>query len=306
MLVLRDLAQFLILAEELSFRRAADRLEVSQPALTQTLQRLERECGTRLLERTTRHSRLTPAGEVLQRRALALLQEVESTRAEVQATGDGLAGQLRIGAVNPALRRLVPEALRPVRLRFPDLRLSVHPLASHAQVRSLREGTIDVVIIRTNRPPDGYPGVELMHEPLFASLPPGHRLAGRERLDLAELSGDELVHAPRERNPEYHDALMSTCRDHGFEPSRSVMAETMYAQLALIAAGVGIAVHTLLLVDHSRDDVVFVPVDVDFPIPVQVVRGDVRAGAAADLFTEASVRAADVMVREARAGRRAG
>lgn len=271
MLALRDLQQFLVLAEELNFSHAAERLHVSQPTLTQTIQRLERQCGAKLLERSTRNSRLTDAGQALLRGATILVRDAEALEKEVRAVGSGKYRHLRVGAVNPAMRRLVPGVLHTVHAQFPDLRISLHPLASHSQISALRESRLDLAIVRTSVPIPGFTSDVLMHEPLFAVVPSDHPLAGSPRVRLGQLSGLDFVMAPRERNPEFYDDLVALYAKYSCVPGQIVEADNMHAQLALVGAGIGVAVQPLLFVDRDREDVVFLPLEESLGIPLQIL-----------------------------------
>lgn len=272
MLVLRDLEQFVVLADELNFRHAAARLHISQPTLTQTIQRLERFVGSSLIERTTRQSRLTEAGQTLARGARLLLRDAETLARDVRHVAAGRRRQLRLGAVNPALRRMVPNVLHDVHTQYPDLRISLHPMASHQQLRALRESRIDIAIVRTAESLPGFVSEILMHEPLFAVLPSDHALAGQSSVDLEQLNGLDFVMAPRDRNPEFYDELISLYTRRNCSPSTITEADNMHAQLALVGAGVGVAVQPLLFVDRDRSDIVFRPVNEELRIPLQLLR----------------------------------
>lgn len=271
MLALRDLEQFVVLADELNFRHAAARLHISQPTLTQTLQRLERSVGAPLLERTTRRSRLTEAGHALALGATRLLEDAEALEGEVKHVAAGRRRQLRVGAVNPALRRMVPTVLRDLHDQFPDVRITLHPMQSHQQLRALRESRIDIAIVRTQESIPGFKSATLMHEPLFAVLPVEHRLARAQTVQLSELNGLDFIMAPRDRNPEFYDELISLYSRLNCSPSTITEADNMHAQLAMVGAGIGVAVQPLLFVDRDRTDIVFRPVNEELRIPLQLL-----------------------------------
>lgn len=299
MLALRDLEQFVVLADELNFRHAAARLHISQPTLTQTLQRLERFVGAPLLERTTRRSRLTEAGQTLAQGASLLLADADALGQEVRHVAAGRRRQLRVGAVNPALRRMVPNVLHDLHERFPDVRISLHPMQSHQQLRALRESRIDIAIVRTQESIPGFASETLMHEPLFAVLPVDHPLAASRTVRLSQLNGLDFVMAPRNRNPEFFDELISLYSRFDCSPSTITEADNMHAQLALVGAGIGVAVQPLLFVDRDRTDIVFLPVDEELRIPLQLLHPMTDNSEVTQAFLTSALYCARTLVRDA-------
>lgn len=270
-LALRDLQQFLVLAEELNFHRAAERLHLSQPTLSQTLQRLERVVGAKLIDRGGRKSILTEAGRLLADRSMLLLRDADSLVTDVRSVADGMRRQLRVGSVNPAMRALVPHVLRSLHGKFPDLRISLQPHSSFDLASRLREGRLDLAIARTGELIPGFTGEVLMNDPLVAVMSVRHPLAARARVAIRDLSDEPFVMAPRDRNPSFHDELVSWYRACGCVPSQIIEANGMHSQLALIAAGIGVTVQSLLYTDPGRDDLVFVPVEGRLRTPLQIL-----------------------------------
>lgn len=271
MIALRDLRHFVVLAEELNFRAAAARLHISQPTLSETVRRMERSIGGALLERTTRRSRLTQAGEALYQGALLLLRDADALENEVRSVAAGMRRVFRIGAVNPAMRTLVPQVVRGLHAEFPDIRLSLHPMSSHEQLRAVREGRLDVAVVRTAHRPTAATSHELVHEPLYAVLPTGHPLAAKAHIDLRQMRGLTFVMAPRERNPEFYDALVALYTARGCAPEHIIDADNMHAQLSLVGGDIGVAVQPLLFIDRDRSDVVFIPTGERLSVPLQVI-----------------------------------
>ncbi|MBB5908142.1 LysR family transcriptional regulator [Actinoalloteichus hymeniacidonis] len=271
MLNMRDLQYFTVLADELSFSRAAERLGISQPTLSQTLQRLERSVGGRLIERTTRRSRLTPAGETLVEGARQLLADLVRLERTTQDAAAGRVGSIRVGSVNPAMRVLMPRILRAVRAETPEVEVTLHPSSSHTQLRLLVDGQLEAGILRGREAPAGLALEPLMNEPLYAAVPSQHPVARADVVELADLNGLDFVMAPRDRNPLFYDELIRLFSDARCSPRRILTADDMWAQLAMIAAGNGVAVLPFLFVDHSRDDVVFRPLGLDLDVPLAVV-----------------------------------
>lgn len=261
-----------VLAEELNYVRAAARLHISQPRLTQSIQRVERQTGVKLLDRTTRRSRLTSAGETFVRGARRILEDLKAVEADTRDVGAGRVGTLNLGAVNPAFRTLMPRILKTLHRELPQLSVRLHPLPSGSQMRALREGRLDAGILRTAEDDDDFVSSTLINEPLYAVLPSDHRLADQDSILLEWLDQEHFVMAPRDRNPAYFDELIGLYHRHHCSPASLIEGTNMHAQLALVGAGFGVSVQPLLFVDPGRGDVVFVPLRTQsLAIPLKIV-----------------------------------
>lgn len=298
MLRLIDLQHFLVLSEELNFRLAAERLYTSQPTLSQTLQRLEQQLGTTLIERTTRSSHLTAAGETLFAGAKFLLKDAENLKADVRSVGLGLRRQIRVGAVNTAMQSLLPQVLRSVHTAFPDIRLGLQPMSSFTLMRQLREGRLDIAIVRTANELPGYKSVPLMQDPLLAVLPTAHQLADATHLQISELDGETFIMAPRSRNPEFYDELNSLYRRNGCTPEHILEVNGLHSQMALVGAGVGVTVQSTLYRDPGREDLVFIPVDDTLGIPLKVLHQDNEMSEPVEHFVQAALKRASQLIAE--------
>ena len=190
---LRQLEAFVTLASELHFGRAAEKLYMGQPALSELIRRLERELGAPLFTRTTRRVTLTAAGEELLTRAKAILEEVVAAEAAVRRVAGGEAGTVRVGITPPAAPVLAPHLCSVFAAEAPQVTVSVEQMWLPAMTSALRAGTIDIAItcgIVTE--PDGVTSEVFAAEPLLVGLRPGHRLAGQDTVQLAELAHDVL------------------------------------------------------------------------------------------------------------------
>jgi DNA-binding transcriptional LysR family regulator len=208
---LRRLRLFLLLAEEKNFHRAAERAYLSQPALSQQIQALERELGVRLLER--RPFRLTPAGEALAREGKALLREVEALKEKVRRAG------------RESLRFGVPENLLPDLMPLLDhlrrgLGEAVEVLEMHTpeQVKALKEARLDYGLAGLKVADPAIEEEPLFKVPIVVLLPEDHPLAGQERVPLAELREAPFLLLSRETLPSLHEAFLEVFRRAGFAP----------------------------------------------------------------------------------------
>ncbi|WP_040812122.1 LysR family transcriptional regulator [Nocardia concava] len=239
---LRHLRYFLAVADELHFGRAAARLHIAQPALTQQIQRLETLLGTRLFDRTSRTVALTPAGVVLRDRATSLLGHAERDLAEITRIGQGSQGTLHLGFV-PSVLPLEPlRGVREFRDRFPlvDVDL-VEGFTSHLMER-LANGTLDMAIVRD---PDDQPGtvtVPLITEPFVAVLAADHPLADRDSITGAELADNPLVFFPRAAGGLAHEKNLAPLLESGRRPHVVQEATNWTIILYLVAAGLGVTI----------------------------------------------------------------
>lgn len=240
---LRHLRYFQAVAEERHFGRAAERLHMAQPPLSQQIKQLEAELGVTLLDRNTRKVELTPAGAAYLERVRVILAEVDEAAARAQRVAAGLEGRLVVGCVGSATYSLLPTFARAVREALPGIDLAFRgEMLVPDQVAALGAGRIDLALLR---PPVDDPALQvslLRRDRLIVALPEGHRLASRARLRVRDLRDEDLiVHASRGRSV-MHGAVEELCRGAGFVPRvRHEVAETS-TLVTLVAAGLGAAV----------------------------------------------------------------
>lgn len=244
---LRQLRYFLAVADELHFGRAARRLHMSQPPLSVQIGRLEREVGMPLFDRSTRRVMLTPAGLHLQERARRILDEVDAVRAEMRDYVDGLAGQLTAGFVSSANYTVLPEVVRLFRSRRDRVTLSLVPLTSGEQIDRLRDGTLDVGLVRDESALSDARSPALITEVVFEErlvmcVPTSHPLASRAEVTAAEILEVPMIAYPRSLMPGYVDRVHEVL---GITPGSARVAEEVVHQetaLGFVAAGVGASI----------------------------------------------------------------
>ena len=218
-LELDDMRLLVVLGEELHFGRAAQRLHLSQPGLSHRLRRLEQSLGYQLVSRTRRHLELTPAGRSVLDGAHRLLAEARRVVDDGRRIAYGEVATLRVGFVGTALYGLLPDVLRELRGRYPDLRLVLEEQKTATLVRSLQLGQLDLAVVHLPLPP----GTDLQTEvagtdPVGVALPELHPLAGRGAVELANLADDPFVLFPRELEPQTYDSYVGACVAAGFAP----------------------------------------------------------------------------------------
>lgn len=237
---LRHLHYFLAVAEEQHFGRAAARLGIAQPPLSQQIQRLEAALDVTLFDRTQRRATLTAAGRALAARAPAVLEAAASLREDVREAARGRTGVLRIGAGASASLGVVPEMIARFRARYPDVVVRLDDRTSMPHVERLRQRLIDVALLRS--PVPGMRATVVREERLLAVVPHTHRLARRRTVRVAELRNESFLLFPREAAPEFHDEVQAAFARAGFT-ARVVAQATEWATVAgMVAAGMGITV----------------------------------------------------------------
>ncbi|MCA6123082.1 LysR family transcriptional regulator [Bradyrhizobium sp. WSM 1704] len=239
---LRHLRYFVALGEGLNFTRAAERLHIAQPPLSQQIRQLEDELGVTLLQRNSRPVRLTEAGELLLARARSLLANVEAAVADTRRIGRGQAGKLAIGFVGSAMFAGLPDIVSSYRDACPDVELVLDEMLAAEIVDALRRRRIDVGFARPALLPE--PGLAqrlILEEPYVAALPRAHPLAERDGIALAELSDDAFVLYPARPEPSVTGLIVAACEASGFTPRLAQEVLHLQTAIGLIAAGVGVS-----------------------------------------------------------------
>jgi DNA-binding transcriptional LysR family regulator len=233
---LRQLRYFVTLAEELHFGRAAAREHIVQSALSQQLQRLERELGVLLLDRTTHHVELTPAGSVFLFDARQILAEVDRAAVAAQRAASSAPG-LRVGIVDASYDSM-PQILRRVQQQYPELEVHQVEVGVPEQFRLLADGRLDVGIGRASLAPPEVASVLFRLDLLGVLIPDGHPLAASPGVAVARLAAEPLLLAEEQRAPEMNQFVTELCRSVGFVPNvyRGTV-DSIRAAVDLVAQG---------------------------------------------------------------------
>ncbi|GAA2786399.1 LysR family transcriptional regulator [Saccharopolyspora taberi] len=243
MIETRQARYFVAVAEELHFGRAAERLRMSQPPLSQAIKQLERELGCELLHRTQRSVALSPAGRVFLQQCRSLLRQAEEAESAVRHAATGRGGRLSLGAVPSAFSWPLPLLLKRFHDAVPDVEVRIQEIDTHEAATGLLDRTLDWAIVRQTAPVRGTAATSLFVDRFVAALPAGHPAGGTtEPLDLADLSGEVWVWLHRHISPDYHDAMAAMCRKAGFSPIPAHWARSVTSQIAMIECGLGVTV----------------------------------------------------------------
>ena len=240
---LRHLRSFSVLAEERHFGRAAERLHIAQPALSQQVKQLERELGVALFARTTRRVELTAAGARFAEHARTVLGDVARAEDDMALLASGAAGRVSIGFIGTATYDVLPRVAREVRRQLPDLDLELHgELLSPQLVDGLADRTYDLALLRPDPLNQGDLSLSALRtERLVAVLPSTHPLADRRRIGLDRLAGESWVLHPSGHRSSMHDRVVSACEAAGFTPSPVLEVSETATLVVFVAAGLGVA-----------------------------------------------------------------
>jgi DNA-binding transcriptional LysR family regulator len=238
---LRHLRYFLAVAETLHFSKAAERLGIAQPPLSQQIKRLEQLLGHRLFDRTTRGVKLTLAGQLLAERARGALERIHDDLVQVRRLGRGEEGTLTVGFSGSVMFTELPAAIGSFRRRYPKVELRLHELVTSAQIAGLLDGTLDLGFLRDGDPTEGIQMTTLLKERFVAVLPNAHALARKSSLRVKDLRHEPFILFSRRMGPLAFDRTVACCERSGFRPNIVQDAPQWPTLVRLVAAGLGVS-----------------------------------------------------------------
>jgi DNA-binding transcriptional LysR family regulator len=259
---LRQFRYFIEVADRLSFTKAAKRLHVSQPTLSQQIRALEQTLGTDLLARNASGIALTQAGVAFLDRARAAIREATAAVEDARAASAGFLGRLSIACGPLAEYCILHDVLEIARVKAPKLSMRLRFLPENEQILGVLAGTADVGFMgffsETTDP-------HLKFEPLYPErgivmLPATHRFASRRAVKLSELAEDPWIVPTRDQSPVVHDVFLAECHKAGFAPKINVSAD-WYSRFPLVASGAGVCVGASALLKFRRPKIKFIPLD---------------------------------------------
>jgi DNA-binding transcriptional LysR family regulator len=258
--LIRHLWLFLAVAEEQHFGRAAKRLGMSQPPLTEQIQVLEQALKVRLFDRSRRGAQLTPVGAAILPAVRKFAEQLERLELAVREAAAGQTGVLTIGAITSAMLDVLPTLIEKLKADYPMLTVSVKEIDSVEAVPALEAGDIDLAFARL----EGNLGatirtLPLMQDRLAVALPRDHALAAQSSIKLAELAEESFVMFSRQVSPVHFDSLVVSCRAYGFSPRILHEVRSVSSQIAFVGCGQGIALVPLALEQLAPANVVVRP-----------------------------------------------
>lgn len=240
----RRLRYFVAVAEELHFRRAADRLGIAQPALSRAIRSMEEEMAAALFSRSNRAVKLTPSGQIFLERAYEILSLAERAARDVRNAHSGRTGTLRIGYTDFAIAGPLPELLKDFQVLQPQITLRPQHGVTLTQLKRLAEGKLDIGFATGPISADGYAQRPICAESLVCVCPSSHPFAQRESIRLADLADEDFVHGGAKDWQYFYDYLNPLCRRAGFMPRITQEAFNTAGILGLVSCGMGVTLLT--------------------------------------------------------------
>ena len=243
----RHLKYFQVVAKELHFRKAAEKLFITQPALSRQIQQLEEYVGAELFKRDKRNVSLTPAGEYLLKESQFLFEHLSFIKDNIRHISKGDEGEIRIGFVGSAMQSVIPALLKKVNKKLPGIHFVLTELTNQDQVDLIRNNQLDIGFIRTMRLPEGLKKLDVFEEPFCLVLPKSHPISAKSFNNISDLEKENFILFSSQYSHGYYDKIMSIFEDQGFSPKvahESVHANTIF-RLVENELGVGIVPSSL-------------------------------------------------------------
>lgn len=260
--LIKQLYLFLAVAEEENFGRAAKRLGMSQPPLTEQIKILEQSLKLTLFERSRRGTKLSASGKAILPHVQKFVVQMSSLEKIVREVAHGQSGVIHIGAITSAMFEVVPVFLEHFKQRYPNVTVFVDEIDSAEAITSLSSGELDLAFVRV----EGEVGMGLSTFPLTedklgVALPLNHPMGEAMCISLRDLKEEAFVMSSRRVNPTYFDLLTSACRNHGFNPRILYEVRSVTAQIAYVSCGQGVALVPMSMVSMIPSNVKLVPLE---------------------------------------------
>jgi len=241
-LELRHFTYFLAVAEELHFRKAAERLFISQPGLSRQIKQMEEIIGAELFIRNKRNVRLTAAGMYLKKEIAYVFNHIDFTIKQTRLIDEGSEGEVRIGFLGSAIQTVIPKLLVEADKEYPKIQFSLEEMSNYDQVRAIEKDQLDIGFVRLARVPDNISIKAIENDTFSLVLPKNHELNTTNFRNVAQVSEEHFILFSSDYSSIYYDKIMSICEDQGFTPivsHKSVHAQTIFK---LVESGLGVAI----------------------------------------------------------------
>ena len=261
---LRHLRYFVAVAEELHFGKAAAKVQITQPVISDQIRRLEEELGVKLFFRTKRTVELTKPGKIFFNESKQILERVEKAVSAVQKAERGELGSLTIGYTGPALYTLLPKIVRTFRDRYPQVELVLKEICTNQQVQALNSKDVEVAFLHP--PIEGdLELISIMTEKIVLALPEDHPLTSFTQVPIEKLSDQPFILFPRQEGPHLYSRILSICQQAGFSPKVVQEVTPQPTMIGLVAAGIGVSFVSSSLQNLNRSGVVYRELDIPTP-----------------------------------------
>jgi len=256
---IRHLNYFLVLAEELHFGRASERLHISQPPLSRMIRQIETDFGVRLFERSKRKVMLTPAGIELLQQTRQMVTHMDTVKKRLSIIGQGESGILRIGYVGATMHSAMPEFLSSFLVKYPQIHFTLEEQPNENLLHALNNGTMDVAFVRTWLHPKKLEEKLILEETFVAVLPRKHPLANKRRIDVKSLKDETFITFSRECGPTIFDNFLALCGKAGFTPAILHQASQLNSVLRWVESGFGVSLLPAYVEKGYNLDLKFIP-----------------------------------------------
>lgn len=239
---LRHLSYFQAVAEELNYRKAAERLFISQPGLSRQIKQLEEELGVQLFERDKKHVELTAAGAYLKGEVDFVLNHLDTTKQQLSEIAAGQEGELRIGFLGSASNQVLPDLLRKLNANFPKITTSLEELSNQTQVEMIQKDKLDLGFVRLASVPEDLELKSIYRDTFSLVVPASHPIQSKDFKSVGQFAGESFILFSSDYSNYYYEQILGICRDAGFMPKikhKSVHALTIFR---LVENGLGVAI----------------------------------------------------------------
>ena len=239
---LRHLHYFRILAEELHFRKAAERLFISQPGLSRQIKQMEEIYQTKLFDRGKRSVLLTESGMYLKQEVDSIFNQLNNIQAQIEKITEGKITTLKLGFIGSAVQTILPDLLAKLKKRQPLIDITLNELSNEVQLEMLQKKGLDIGFVRTESYPSNIRTYPILTENFALVVPHGHPLLKKKKLNLSELKEESFILFSKQYSSSYYDLVMSIFRDHQFEPKVALRTVNALSIFNLVAQGLGVAI----------------------------------------------------------------
>ncbi len=239
---LRHLQYFKVLAEELHFRKAAERLFIAQPGLSRQIKQLEEFYQTPLFIRDKRNVSLTNAGVYLKQEVDLLFNHLNSIKTQVEKIAEGKITSLKLGFIGSAVQAILPELLANLKHQQPLIDITLNELSNETQIEMLLKNELDFGFVRIKETPVGLQAISILTDHFALVVPKGHPLAKTKKVNLQDFKQESFILFSKEYSRSYYELVMSIFQDQGFQPHVALKTVNALSIFNLVAQGIGIAI----------------------------------------------------------------
>lgn len=255
---LRHLHYFRVLAQELHFRKAAEKLFITQPGLSRQIKQLEEIYKTPLFERNNRSVSLTAAGKFLQQEVELIFTHISNLHNQIEKIAEGKITNLRLGFIGSAVQTILPELLAKIKIKEPLIDITLQELANELQLDMLVKKEIDFAFVRSEHYPAQIHSLPILTENFALVVPKGHPILKKTAISISELKDESFILFSKEYSSWYYDLVMSIFKDHHFQPKVTLRTVNALSIFNLVSQGLGIAIVPSSLKKGYNADVEFI------------------------------------------------